>query len=355
MMKKAEDFGTTTKGQKTHLYEIGTGILKAKVTDFGATLVSYTIERNGSRTDIVLGYDDVTGYEENVGALGAVVGRNANRTKGAAFELNGKKYKLSANVQGKLNLHSGPDVYFKRLYETDGVSPDGSSITFRLHSPHLDQGFPGNLDFSVTYSLNDEEGLKLTYRGLSDQDTIFNPTNHAYFNLNGEGDKDITKHLLMVHAKSFTPTDEEQVPVPGEQIYCAGTSFDFQVPKLIGADIDDLESPQQAIGHGYDHNFVLAEQKRDKVEPAALLLSPASNLGLEISTDLPGIQVYSANYLDIAHGKGGKPYPRRSALALETQFTPNAINDPYAASPVIKAGVPAETTTIYRLFQTDHI
>ncbi|MEE0955987.1 MAG: aldose epimerase family protein [Eubacterium sp.] len=351
-MERVQDFGKTKAGQQAHLYTIGHGYLKAQVTDYGAALVSYTIDTGKGPTDVVLGYDDVSGYETNaICAVGAIVGRNANRIGNAYFSLNGKPYHLVAN-DGINNLHSGPEYYFTRFYKTKGVDADGNSITFTLFSPDGDQGFPGRLTMKVTYSITDREGLTIHYEAVCDKDTVFNPTCHAYFNLDGEGNGDVTDQFLQIFAAEYTPVDKNLIPYTGFLREARGTSFDFQEMKRIGADLDDPSSKQQKYAKGYDMNFAVAHHKRSRPYLSAYASSPDSGLEMEVYTELPGIQFYTANFLDV-NGKGGKHYGPRSAFCLETQFYPNAINDPEFPKPILRAGEKYESTTIYKLFSSD--
>lgn len=337
---KKQSFGFLPDGREAHLYTISCGSLTAAVTDFGATLVRLLVpDAQDAADDVVLGYDDVLGYLNNGGCLGAAVGRCANRIGGARFPLNGKTYTLVKN-DGENNLHSGPDYWFKRLWTL--VDSGDDHLTFALHSPDGDQGFPGNLDFTLTYRLT-ETALHLHYHGVCDEDTVLNPTNHSYFNLAGQDRPNAAlEQVLWLNAESFTPADPGSIPT-GEIAPVAGTPMDFRTEKPIGRDIGADYTPLHYQG-GYDHNFVLAAPGLDC--PAARLRDPGSGRTMEVFTDCPGLQLYTANYLGTS-GKGGVFYPKRSAVCLETQFYPDSIHHPDFPSCIQKANVPFDSETVF--------
>lgn len=336
----SKNFGTLPTGKTARAYTIACGKLTATVMDYGATLVSLLVpDRKGNLADVVLGYDDVGGYRQGTACLGATVGRNANRTKGAAFCLNGKEYAMNAN-EGRNNLHSGPDTFYTRLW--DVVSLSDSAITLELHSPHGDQGFPGNAVIRVTYALKEDRGLHITYNGLCDRDTVFNMTNHSYFNLAGQARTDAAMdQVLTLPGRFFTPDDAENIPT-GEKRSVEGTPMDFRSPKPISRDIGEDYEPLLLQG-GYDHNWEVF------CDPCAILSDPVSGRTMTVSTDCPGIQVYAGNYLDTV-GKGGVHYGKRSGVALETQFYPDCLNHPEWPQPIVKAGQPYHSETVYRFF-----
>ncbi|MDO4622749.1 MAG: aldose epimerase family protein [Eubacteriales bacterium] len=346
MSVQPKDFGISLKGDAAKLYTLANGNCTAVVSDYGATLVSFSIQKDAETIDILLGFNSPAEYVQKGGHHGATIGRSANRIGGPSFCLNGKEYVLADNDSGR-NLHSGPDLWDIRLWETDGVSKEGDpSITFRLFSPDGDQGYPGNMHMAVTYTLSEDGSLSIRYQADTDADTLCNPTNHSYFNLNGEGSGDILDHELTVYADSITPINDNFVPY-GVLMPVEGTPFDFRTAKPVGRDIDS-DHEQIVIGGGYDHNFALAPG-RHTLSKAVELYSPQTGLLLEVSTDLPGIQVYSGNFLKGAVGKSGKPYNKRFGIALETQYYPNSINVENYASPILKAGETFTSETIYRL------
>lgn len=335
-----KNFGTLPSGEAAFLYTISCGRLTASVTNYGATLVSLLVpDSSGVLADVVLGYDDCNGYRLNGGCLGATVGRNANRIKNAAFSLGEKDYHLTPN-QGKNNLHSGLDYYYTRLWDVASLTE--SAITLELHSPHGDQGFPGNAVIRVTYALTPDSSLHIAYDGLCDRDTVFNMTNHSYFNLAGHQRTEVAMdQVLTLPGRFFTPADSESIPT-GEKRDVAGTPMDFRTPKAISRDIG-LDYVPLHLQNGYDHNWEVF------CNPCALLADPASGRSMSVSTDCPGIQVYSGNFLD-AVGKGGVHYGKRSGVALETQFYPDSVHHPEWPQPFVKAGEPYHSETVYRFF-----
>lgn len=320
-------FGSLPSGQQARLYTISGDSIRAAVTDLGAALVSLWVpDRDGHPADVVLGYDDARGYFENDGFLGAVVGRNANRIRRSEFPLNGQTIHLTPN-EGKNNLHSGPDCWNTRLWAMEEHKEN--SIRLRLHSPDGDQSFPGNAKVDVTYTI-EEGALIITYEAVSDRDTVFNLTNHAYFNLAGQDKQEkAMRQVLQINGDYFHPDDDENIPT-GEVRSVADTPFDFRSPKALEADIDGVYEPLILQG-GYDHNFVV------KGNPCAVLTDPDSGRKMEVTTDCPGVQVYTANFLEVT-GKNGVKYGKRSAVCLETQFAPDSVNHPEWPQPFTKAG-----------------
>ncbi len=333
-----ESFGKISTGEEALLYTISCGQVCAKVTNYGAALVSlYCPDRNGQLCDVVLGYDDAAGYEKGACYIGAIVGRNANRLQGASFTLGGRTYRVPDNENGN-NRHSGPDEYHKRLWNVDAVGED--FIVLSLHSPALDQGYPGNADITVTYRLSPDGGLHIVYDAVSDEDTVFNMTVHPYFNLAGEAAMDkAMEQILTVPGRHFCPDDAANIPT-GELRSVDGTPMDFRQPKAIGADIGCDYEPLHLQG-GYDHNWEVF------CNPCAILQDLHSGRELAVYTDCPGIQVYAGNYLE-GVGKGGKVYPKRSGVALEAQFYPDALHKPQWKQPIVKKGERYHSETVYR-------
>lgn len=333
-----KNFGILPSGEQATLYTISCGGVTAQVTDYGATLVSLLVpDKEGTLADVVLGYDDCGGYAAGDACLGATVGRNANRIAGAAFSLGKKVIHLTPNENGN-NLHSGPDMYFKRMWTL--VSASDTAVTFGLHSPHGDQGFPGNADIQVTYSLDAAGGVHIVYDAQCDQDTVFNLTNHSYFNLRGQAHTDTAmEQLLSMPARFFNPDDAQAIPT-GEKRSVEGTPMDFRSPKAIGQELHADYEPLKLQG-GYDHNFEVF------CNPCAQLTDPVSGRSMAVFTDCPGIQFYSGNFLNET-GKGGVHYGKNSGVALETQFYPDAIHHPDWPQPVTKAGEKYHSETVYR-------
>ncbi len=342
-------FGTTASGQKATLYTIETSSgSSVSFTDYGANVVSIKMpDKSGKIADIALGYDDVKGYDENGTYYGAFVGRNGNRIANASFTLNGKKYELEKN-DGINNLHSGFKGYNNFFYETEIFEEeDGITIEFSRLSPDLEQGFPGNLDVSVAYTLTEDNELVIEYHAVSDADTVVNMTNHTFFNLDGENSGSITDTYLMIDADSFTPTDDHLIPT-GEIRPVSGTPMDFKKSTKIGDRIEDDYLPLKQAG-GYDHNYCLNNSGTD-CEFVAEAVSHKSGRKLEVFTDLPGMQFYAGNFIDgKAKGKGGYVYKKREGFCLETQYYPDACNEkPYFKSSVLKKGEEYDSTTIYK-------
>lgn len=350
MCVTVSDFGLCSKG-KAKLYTMQAGAYAASVTDFGATLVSFSIkDTSGMTTDVVLGHDNAAEYEAGGGHLGATVGRCGNRIGDAAFTLGENTIRLIPNENGHNNLHSGPDFYGKRMFSVEPVDEAGCAVTFTLDSPDGDQGFPGHLVLHVTYQLSDDGRLSLTYEADTDEDTICNPTNHSYFNLNGEGNGTILDHVMQINAERFVCIDEESIPT-GELRPVEGTPFDFRKPKKIGRDIQ-MDDEQLKNGTGYDHCFCLADNKTP-LRRVVEVYSPKSGIRLEVLTDLPGIQFYAGNYLQDMKGKKGAVYHDRDGFALETEYFPDAVNHRNFTSPVLQAGGHFHSETIYRLSFVD--
>ncbi len=332
-----EHFGPLPQGQQAYLYTISCGQLTAKVSDLGATLVQLFVpDRDGVSADVVLGFDSPEGYLRSGAYFGATVGRNANRIQNAAFVLGDHTYRLDAN-DGENSLHSGFQGYHTRLWTVVSHSP--ASIHFRLLSPHGDQGFPGNATIDVTYTM-EADGLRIRYGAISDRDTVFNLTNHSYFNLAGHHRPEkAMDQLLCLPARRFTLANAQSIPT-GDLPEVAGTPMDFRVPKAICQTLGEDFEPLQ-LQKGIDHNFEVF------CAPAATLTDPGSGRHLAITTDLPGIQVYTANYTDET-GKEGVHYGFRSGVALETQFYPDAVNHPEWKQPFVKAGEKFHSETKYR-------
>lgn len=337
-------FGTNSKGQAATLYIFRNqkGMVM-EVTDFGATLYALRLpDGKGNLLDVVLGYDDPTGYEGPSGTFfGATVGRNANRIGKARFCLNGKEYRLTSN-DGNNNLHSGLDFYSFRIWQVKAVSEN--SITFSLHSPDGDQGYPGALDMDVTYTLTEDNTVRIDYYGIPETDTLINMTNHSYFNLNGHGSGSILKHRVWVDADHYTRADAESIPT-GEITSVTGTPMDFRTEKEVGRDIEE-DYEALVFGKGYDHNWCL--NNGGEFAKVARLTGDVSGLTMEVYTDLPGVQIYTGNFLDAEAGKDGIVYQHRQGICFETQYYPDAMNHPNFPSALCKAGEVYKTTTAYK-------
>ena len=339
MIKKP--FGILPDGSVPSLYTISGDGITAEISDYGATLVRlYVPDRQGKLADVVLGFDDPNRYAASTTFFGATVGRNANRVGGAAFRLNGRECRLDPNDNGRNNLHSGWAYYKDRLWTV--AEAEESRIRLTLSSPDGDQGFPGNAEISVTYALEGQT-LRIRYDAVCDADTVFNLTNHSYFNLAGhEKCGKAMEQVLRMPARFFNPADAESIPT-GELRSVEGTPMDFRTPKPIGRDIGEDYDALRLQG-GYDHNFEVYTM------PCAVLSDPESGRTMEVITDCPGVQFYSGNFLQWEPGKDGAIYIHRSGICLETQFYPDAVNHPRWPQPITRAGETYHSETGYRFF-----
>lgn len=344
MNLEISSFGKAEDGSAVKSYTISNeNGMKVVLLNLGAIIKNIFVpDKNKNLVDVVLGYDDVNGYYDNLEALGSFVGRNANRIKNAEFKINGITCKLEKNA-GEHNLHSGSDRSHYKVFDVETYEDEFSmSVRFMRTFKDMEQGFPGKADLSVTYTLTESNELILEYRGIADKDTVINLTNHSYFNLNGEGD--ILNHSLYVNADKFTATDADMIPT-GELVDVTGTPMDFRKIKKIGDGVNSDYSFIKTAG-GYDQNFVLNNPAGDVVE-AASLYSEKSGIKLEVSTDLPGMQVYTANFLENKKGKNGVIYNKRSGICFETQYFPNACNEKKFKSSIIKVGEEYKSTTVF--------
>ena len=333
-------FGLNHSGEAATLYtfENKNGMVM-EVTDFGATLYSLQVPHQGRKLDVVLGYDAPAGYEGPAGTFfGATVGRNANRIAGGKFTLDGKTYQLDVN-NGPNNLHSGLDFWSFRIWQVKETTEN--AITFFLHSPDGDQGYPGAVDVEVTYTLTDENAVRIRYLALPQEQTLINLTNHSYFNLNGHDSGTILDHSVWLDADHFTRADAVSIPT-GEIIPVAGTPMDFRTPKTVGRDID-MDYEALNFGMGYDHNWCL--NNGGAFAKIATLTGDKTGLVMDVYTDLPGVQIYTGNFIDNEPGKLGVVYPRRAGICFETQFYPDSVNHPNFPSPIFQAGEVFESIT----------
>ncbi len=344
---KAQAFGATKDGQAVELYTLTNSKgMEARIMTYGAILVSLRVpDTSGKPGDIVLGFDSLDGYTQTPPPpyFGAVVGRYGNRIANGRFKLAGVEYKLVQN-NGKNHLHGGVRGFDKVVWTAR--TPDAHSVELTYLSKDGEEGYPGNLTSTITYTLTDDNELKLDYHATTDKDTVLNLTNHSYFNLAGQGEGDILSHQIMINADRFTPIDAGLIPT-GELKPVAGTPFDFRQPHAIGERIEAADE-QIKRGGGYDHNFVLNRQG-NALELAARVTEAKSGRVMEVLTTQPGVQFYTGNFLDGNFtGKGGKVYQRRYALCLETQHFPDSPNHPDFPSVVLKPGEQYQHTTVFR-------
>lgn len=347
MSVKESIFGVTRQGEEVHSFtmENGNG-MKAVVMEYGAILNELWVpDRDGRLQDVVWGYEQLQSYEEgNAPGFGSTIGRNANRIGDAEITVNGVTYALEKN-DGKNNLHGGTPGYNKRMWK--GEVTGENQVTFSLHSPDGDQGFPGNVEVKVSYTLSDENELMIAYTAVPDQDTVVNMTNHTYFNLEGAASASVLQHEVQIAADSFTPTTEDLIPT-GAFAPVEGTPMDFRSWKVIGDEIDADYEPLTIAG-GYDHNFVLT--KEAGYQRVAGMRSSVTGICMDVSTDLPGMQFYTGNFIDQEQGgKYGRTYTRRSAACFESQVFPDAVHHAHFPTSVCQKGEVYRTRTGYRFF-----
>lgn len=322
------------EGQAVEAYELEAGGLSAQVITYAAALSRLFVpDSQGRLEDIVLGYDDLDSYLRYRGSAGAICGRYANRIADAAFTLDGKRYALSVNEPPN-HLHGGFKGFNKRIWSAEGDS-DGRAVRLTLTRPDGDEGYPGAVQASVTYRLTDEPALEIVMEAVTDRPTVVNMAYHGYWNLAGHGSGSIRDQLLQIDADHYTPVGPGKIPT-GEIAPVAGTAFDFRIARPIGDVIEDRTQLPEA---GYDHNFCL-NGASGTMRRAARAVDPASGRGLEIWTDQPGVQFYTANHFESlpAIGKEGAVYGKHAGFALETQVYPNAPNVPHFPSPVLRPG-----------------
>jgi aldose 1-epimerase len=343
---RKQEFGKLADGRQASLYILSNkNGMEAAITNYGATLVSLKVpDRQGKLADVVLGYDNLEGYVSDKSYLGVTVGRYANRIGHARFTLDGKTYQLAKNDSDN-TLHGGAVGFNKQLWDAKEV-PGEQAVRFHYLSKDGEENFPGNLSVQVTYALTDANELKIDYAATTDKDTVLNLTNHAYYNLKGQGQGDILQHQLTLHADRFTPVDAGLIPT-GELRAVQGTPFDFTAAHTIGERINHNDE-QLKLGRGYDHNFVL-NGKMGTLRPAAQVYEPTTGRMMDILTTEPGIQLYSGNFLDgTIHGKAGKVYNHRYAFCLETQHFPDSPNQPQFPTTELKPGQRFHSTTVMK-------
>lgn len=314
---------------------------QVKISTYGGTVVSFvTADKNGNRSSIVIGLDSLHDYLQQPPYFGALIGRYGNRIAHAQFELNKVKYTLEAN-DGSNTLHGGFKGFDKVLWTPMVPSDSVPSLHLHYMSRDGEGGYPGNLQVKVTYTLTDDDGLKIEYDATTDKPTPVNLTNHSYFNLTGNVDNSILGHQLWIDADAYTPVDSTLIPT-GSIVAVKGTPFDFTVPKKIGRDIDEVKG-------GYDHNWVL-NGKGEAPRKIAVLSDSISGRALEIYTTEPGLQFYSGNFLDGKfRSRAGKPIKFRTGLCLETQHFPDSPNEPSFPSTILNPGETYHSVSIYKV------
>lgn len=343
-----EFFGKTLEGKDADLFTLrnSNGMI-AKISNFGGVVVSLIVpDKKGKFDDVVLGYDRLEGYLKKGPFFGAIIGRHANRIEKASFEINGVEYKVTKN-EGENQLHGGLIGFDKVLWEAEIITQgEIECLQLSYLSKDGEEGYPGNLQVKVIYSLTEDNSLKIDYFAVSDKDTVVNLTNHSYFNLSGHVSGSILKHKVMINADKFTVSDRESLPT-GEIKEVKGTPMDFTKLTAVEDGIHS-EYDQIVFGHGYDHNWIL-NLSGEKPEKAAEVFDPASERIMEVYTNKPGIQFYTGNYVDEhEYCKDGVKYEKNSGLCLETQYFPNSLKHKHFPSPILKAGEKYNYTTIYK-------
>ena len=341
---KKEAFGQLPDGREVHIFTLTNAHgIRARIMNYGATVVSLEVpDRDGKTADIVLGHDSLEGYLEASPYFGCIVGRYGNRIAKGSFNLDGKEYTLAVN-NGENHLHGGLKGFDKRLWTTETLTHEGEvgavGVKLTYVSENGEEGYPGNLTATVSYTLTDDNVLKINYAAETDRATPVNLTHHGYFNLSGQGTGDILGLELMLNADHFTPVDEGLIPT-GESRPVTDTPWDFTAAKPIGRDIDQ-------VAGGYDHNFVLRGETGTK-KPAARLYDPVSGRIMEIHTTEPGIQFYTGNFLDgTITGKDLRVYQKHYGLCLETQHYPDSPNQPGFPTTILRPGETYKTQTVF--------
>lgn len=339
-------FGTTPEGKEAKLFTLrNRNGVEVRATTYGGTIVSLrTPDRNGRLDDIVLGFDRLESYAKESPYFGAIIGRYGNRIARGRFTLDGETYALATN-DGPNHLHGGRRGFDKVVWRGEPFEDDTSvGVVFTYRSADGEEGYPGNLDVKVTYTLTDSNRLVFDYEARTDKATPVNLTQHSYFNLKGAGSGDVLGHVLTIAASAYTPVDSTLIPT-GEVRPVAGTPFDFRTPTPIGARID-ADDVQLRNGRGYDHNFML-DRSGPGLTLAARVLEPTTGRTLEVYTTEPGVQFYSGNFLDgTITGKGGKVYGHRSGFCLETQHFPDSPNQPSFPSTILRPGEVYRSRTV---------
>lgn len=341
-----KNFEAAIDGKQTDLYVLKNhNGMEAAITNYGGRVVSLLVpDENGKMTDVVVGFNSVKAYESSTEPyFGATIGRFGNRIANGKFTLDGKQYALFKN-NGPNTLHGGKKGFQAVVWDANQLNDS----TLQLHyiSKDMEENFPGNLDVTVTYSLTGDNGVKCEYKATTDKKTVVNLTNHAFFNLNGEGSGSILNHTVQINADKYTPVDSTLIPT-GKIESVAGTPLDFTKPTTIGARIND-DNEQLKYGKGYDHNFVL-NKSGDSLTHAATVIGDKSGIVMDIYTEEPGLQFYSGNFMQSKNTfKGGSKDDYRTAFAMETQHFPDSPNEPSFPSTVLKPGETYHTETVYK-------
>jgi aldose 1-epimerase len=345
---KKQSFGATAEGVPVDVYTLTNASgMEVRAITYGGIILSLRVpDRAGALGDVVLGYDTLDGYQKASPYFGAIIGRYGNRIAKGRFTLDGKQYTLAVNNEPNA-LHGGKKGFDKVVWRAESFKkPEGVGVVFSYTSPDGEEGYPGKLEASVTYTLSDANSLTFEYHAVTDKATPVNLTQHSYFNLAGDGGGDILGHELTIKARRFTPVDKTLIPT-GELRSVTGTPFDFTTPHTIGERIG-ADDEQIRFGPGYDHNWVLDREPGDSLQLAARVYEPTSGRVMEVSTVEPGLQFYTGNFLDgTITGKAGHVYRHRTGICLETQHYPDSPNKPDFPSTILKPGEEYRTRTVY--------
>ena len=340
-------FETLVDGNKAvKLYTLKNAAgMEVCITNFGGRLVSIMVpDKDGKMTDVILGFDNVSDYQNISNDFGASIGRYANRINQGKITIDGVEYQLPQNNYGHC-LHGGPDGWQYKVYEAKQLNDNQLELV--LNSPDGDSNFPGNVVAKVIYTLTEDNAVDIKYEATTDKKTVINMTNHAYFNLNGDPSVNSMNQILYIASDSITPVDSTFMTT-GEMMSVAGTPFDFNTPKAIEQDVTNFDNEQIKFGKGFDHNWVL-NTKGDINKLAAKLTSPITGITLEVYTNEPGVQVYTGNFLDgTVTGKKGVAYPQRASVCLETQHYPDTPNKPQWPSAILEPGQTYRSQCIYK-------
>ena len=340
-------FGTFPDGRVAQLFTLRNAAgMTAQITNYGGFIVSLTApDKAGKQENITLGLPTFADYLKGSSSLGPIIGRFGNRIGNAQFTLDGQTYTLAAN-SGKNHIHGGRVGFNVKLWEATPVDGDEPALTLRYTSPDGEEGYPGTLAVTVTYTLRKDNALRIDYRATTDKPTVVNLTNHAYFNLSGMK-RDVLNHELMIRADKFLPTDKGQIPT-GELKPVAGTPFDFTKPTAIGARINDTTDVQMRYGAGYDHCWVFSDPAKT-LKVGATLYEPTSGRLLTMYTTEPAVQLYTGNHLNgKQQGNEGVAYTRRFGVCLETQHFPDSPNQPNFPTTTLRPGETYQSTTVYQ-------
>ena len=341
-------YGTLPDGRSADIYTLHNAAgMTAKITNYGGIIVSLTApDKDGTFEDVTLGVDSLANYIKGTPFFGALVGRYGNRIAKGKFTLDGKSYTLVTNNMGN-HLHGGTVGFDKVLWTATPVEGDEPALKLTYLSKDGEEGYPGNLSVTVTYTLQKDNALKIDYQATTDKPTVVNLTNHTYFNLTGGAKRDILDHVLTLNADRYVPVDKTLIPT-GNLAPVAGTPFDFTKPTRVGDHINDSTDVQIKYGLGYDHCWVLRDSSHN-LKPTATVYEPTSGRVMEVQTTEPAVQFYTGNFLDgTVMGREGKPYPKRYAICLETEHYPDSPNQPKFPTTVLRPGQTYKTTTVYQ-------